>query len=56
MSSPGFLTFSGERGRTDKAGIWNDSQDGGEDGSRDSVQDDGQNEGMIEVEEIEIGK
>ena len=28
----------------------------GEDGSRDSVQDDGQNEGMIEVEEIEIGK
>lgn len=55
-TDPGEGTDTGERGRTDKAGIWNDSQDGGEDGSRNRVQDDGQNEGMIEVEEIEIGK
>ena len=55
-TDPGEGTDTGERGRTDEAGIWNDSQDGGEDGSRDRVQDDGQNEGMIEVEEIEIGK
>ena len=55
-TDPGEGTDTGERGRTDEAGIWNDSQDGGEDGSWDRVQDDGQNEGMIEVEEIEIGK
>ena len=55
-TDPGEGNDTGERGRTDEAGIWNDSQDGGEDGSRDSVQDDGKNEGMIEVEEIEIGK
>ena len=55
-TDPGEGTDTGERGMTDEAGIWNGSQDGGEDGSRDRVQDDGQNEGMIEVEEIEIGK
>ena len=55
-TDPGEGTDTGERGMTDEAGIWNGSQDGGEDASRDSVQDDGKNEGMIEVEEIEIGK
>lgn len=55
-TDPGEGSDTDERGRTDEAGSWNDSQDGGEDGSRDRVQDDGQNEGMIEVEEIEIGK
>lgn len=51
-TDPGEGTDTGERGMTDEAGTWNGSQDG----SRDRVQDDGQNEGMIEVEEIEIGK
>lgn len=55
-TDPGEGTDTGERGMTVEAGIWNGSQDGGEDASRDRVQDDGQNEGMIEVEEIEIGK
>ena len=55
-TDPGEGTDTGERGMTDEGGIWNGSQDGGEDASRDSVQDDGKNEGMIEVEEIEIGK
>ena len=55
-TDPGEGTDTGERGMTHKAGIWNGSQDGGADGSWDRVQDDGQNEGMIEVEEIEIGK
>ena len=55
-TDPGEGTDTSERGMTDEAGIWNGSQDGGEDASRDSVQDDGKNEGMIEVEEIEIGK
>ena len=55
-TDPGEGTDTGERGMTDEAGIWNGSQDGGEDASRESVQDDGKNEGMIEVEEIEIGK
>ena len=55
-TDPGEGTDTGERGMTDEAGIWNGSQDGGEDASRARVQDDGKTEGMIEVEEIEIGK
>lgn len=47
---------TGESNVADGEKIWNGSQDSGEAGSQDSVQDDAQNEGMIEVEEIEIGK
>lgn len=55
-TDPGEEDETGESSMTDGEKIWNGSQDSGETGSQDSVQDDAQNEGVIEVEEIKIGK